>query len=255
MTRITKRNTSRIQGHLEKRIPYTLTLIQAILCLVVGTSFIGSTDERAETAPLYNVPSALPSAPLDVYDALQGRIDREAIESAVEGYNNLQRMDVIDKPILVVIDFTKSANEKRLFIVDMRDTSMVHHSLVAHGKNTGELFATDFSNTHSSYKSSLGFFRTAETYSGKHGLSLRIDGIEPGINDNARERAIVIHSADYVSESFIAKHGRLGRSLGCPALPVENYAAVIHSIKEGCLLFAHGGKADYIEESSLLAGN
>lgn len=192
---------------------------------------------------------------IKVKSKLNHQLDVNLLDALFKGFDKLKKNGVVRKPIVIVADFTKSANEKRFFIVDMRDTSMVHRSLVAHGKNTGELHANNFSNKVGSYQSSLGFFLTAETYQGRHGLSLRLDGLEAGINDKARERAIVIHNADYVSAEFIAEHGRLGRSLGCPALPMENYEAVIRSIKEGCLLFAYGGEENYLRQSELLAGS
>ena len=188
-----------------------------------------------------------------MYEALDHKINETAIESAVKGYSQLSKQGEQFKNNLIVIDYSKSANEPRFHVVNMKDTSLTYSLLVAHGRNSGELFATDFSNRVGSNQSSLGFFRTAETYDGKHGLSLRIDGLEAGINDKARERAIVIHSADYVSESFIAEHGRLGRSLGCPALPQNNYERVIEDIKDGCLLFIYGGENEYLHESPLLA--
>jgi hypothetical protein len=112
--------------------------------------------------------------------------------------------------------------------------------------------AEKFSNTPLSNQSSLGFYKTAETYHGKHGLSLRLDGLEKGINDKARQRAIVIHSAKYAEESFIKTYGRLGRSFGCPALPAGNYTEIIKLIKDGTLLFIYYPQPAYLENSSIL---
>src|SRR5690606_4161345 len=112
-------------------------------------------------------------------------------------------------------------NKKRMWVIDMTTNTVLMHSLVAHGRNTGDVFAKNFSNASESYKSSLGFYLTGETYTGKHGMSLKLDGLEKGVNDNARNRAVVIHGADYVSDSFIKNNSRLGRSLGCPAVPRE----------------------------------
>lgn len=188
-------------------------------------------------------------------EALDHRVNEIAIERALIGYENLRKNGDRFRENIVVIDYSKSGNDVRFFVINMKDTTLTHSTLVAHGKNTGELFAMNFSNEVGSYKSSLGFFKTAETYSGKHGLSLRLDGLEPGINDKARERAIVVHSADYVSENFIAKHGRLGRSHGCPALPLESYEEVIDTIKNGCLLFIYGDHEEYLDRTVLLASN
>jgi len=112
-------------------------------------------------------------------------------------------------------------------------------SLVAHGRNSGENRARSFSNTPESKKSSLGLYLTEEAYNGRHGYFLRLIGLENGINDNARRRVTVVHGADYVSEGFIARHGRIGRSWGCPALPIEKHRAIIEIIKDGTALFIH----------------
>ena len=123
---------------------------------------------------------------------------------------------------------------------------------MAHGKNTGEDLAVDFSNTVDSKQSSLGMFATAETYTGKNGLSMRLDGLEHGINDAARERYIVLHGADYVSEAHIEAFGRLGRSWGCPAVPVEITEALIDRIDEGTLLFVWYPDSAWLKSSRFL---
>jgi hypothetical protein len=139
-----------------------------------------------------------------------------------------------------LIDFSLSSNVKRLWVIDLSTNTVVLNSLVAHGRNTGEEFATSFSNTDSSFKSSLGFYATGEIYNGKHGKSLKLDGLERGVNDRARNRGVVMHAADYVSEDFIRNHNRLGRSQGCPAVPVALNDAIIDLIKnKSCLFIYH----------------
>ncbi|WP_238531755.1 murein L,D-transpeptidase catalytic domain family protein [Nitritalea halalkaliphila] len=154
---------------------------------------------------------------------------------------------------LTVIDFSKPSDEKRLWVFDMQTKALVFHSLVAHGRQTGERYARHFSNQVNSYKSSLGFYKTAETYQGKHGYSLRLDGLEPGINDAARERAVVMHGADYAEEDFIRAHGRLGRSLGCPAIPRALAAPLLGYIQERGLLFIYAEEPTYLEQSAFIA--
>jgi hypothetical protein len=189
----------------------------------------------------------------DMYGAILSQgLSNKALYNAIEGYSELKEKGSLDKEVLIVIDYTKSSNHERFFILNMADTSLSHSLLVAHGRNSGNEFATSFSNVSGSYMSSLGFFKTAETYDGKHGLSLRVDGLEQGINHKARERAIVIHQADYVSLDFAKEHGRIGRSLGCPALPREQYSEVIETIKDGCLLYIYGGDDTYALQSSFL---
>lgn len=163
----------------------------------------------------------------------------ESFAQALKGYQILKKQGVVKKDILTLIDFSLSANTKRLWVIDLSTNQILFHSLVAHGKNTGEEYANHFSNRNESNQSSLGFYSTGEVYRGKHGLSLKLDGLEKGINHNARARAIVIHGADYVSDSFIRNHKRLGRSLGCPALPQELTLPIINTIKENSLLFIY----------------
>ncbi|TDO77860.1 L,D-transpeptidase-like protein [Flavobacterium chryseum] len=168
---------------------------------------------------------------------------------ALKGFYLLKEKGLIQKDILTLIDFSLSSNTKRLWVIDLSTNTILFQSLVAHGRNTGEEFATAFSNTNSSFKSSLGFYSTGEIYKGKHGASLRLDGLERGFNDNARERGVVMHGADYVSESFIRDHKRLGRSQGCPALPVELTDEIIQTIKnKSCLFIYHPSRTFTMEE-------
>ncbi|MFC0264755.1 murein L,D-transpeptidase catalytic domain family protein [Fontibacter flavus] len=178
---------------------------------------------------------------------------RDVLSYGIKGYFKLQEEGKIPqgKP-LTVIDFTLPSSEKRMWIIDMHDGSILHHGHVSHGRNSGDLMAQKFSNISSSYMSSLGFYLTAETYQGKHGYSLRLDGLERGFNDKARDRAIVIHGADYAKEEFIVQTGRLGRSLGCPALPHEIAAEVIDMIKDKSVLFIFGNDQEYLQKSNIL---
>jgi hypothetical protein len=175
---------------------------------------------------------------------------KEVLELAMEGWEKLE--NDLKSPILTVIDFSLPSTEKRLWVIDPAKGLILHHSVVAHGRNSGELLAKTFSNQPESFQSSLGFYKTAETYQGKHGYSLRLDGLEKGFNDQARNREIVIHGADYAKEEFAKSTGRLGRSLGCPALPPELSAKVIDLIKDGSLLFIYGKDDSYLQQSYLL---
>jgi hypothetical protein len=179
----------------------------------------------------------------------------EVFHKAITGFFTLKSKQKIENNLLTIIDFTLSSNVERLWIVDINKMEIIHKSLVSHGRNSGELYAEQFSNIVSSYQSSLGFFITGDIYYGKHGMSLYLDGIESGINDKARERAIVMHSADYVSSEFIKIHGRLGRSHGCPAIPMENHKQIITSLSGGSCLFIYHNDRDYLESSTLLAQN
>jgi len=140
-----------------------------------------------------------------------------------------------------------------MWVIDMVSNEIIFQTVVSHGKNSGMEYATDFSNKPETFKSSLGFYKTAETYMGANGLSLRLDGLEPGINDNARIRDIVIHGANYADENLAHRQGYLGRSYGCPALPLKNYKEIINFIKEeSCLFIYHDSNYDYLKNSKLL---
>jgi len=150
----------------------------------------------------------------------------------------LHNADINDS-LLTIIDFSKPSSEKRLFLIDFKNQRLLVNSLVAHGQNSGSLFAKTFSNRPKSHMSSLGLYITDHTYSGKHGYSLRLRGIDKGLNDKAYERAIVIHGANYVSEKYIKQVGRIGRSFGCPALPSQMNKEIIDLIKDGSCLYIY----------------
>jgi len=178
-----------------------------------------------------------------------------AFETALNGFFKLQNDQKINNlKFLTIVDMSLSANKERFFIIDLDSKKLIHKSKVAHGRNSGGEYANIFSNKIGSYQSSIGFFKTAETYTGKHGISLRLDGLEFS-NNNARNRAIVIHSADYVSDNFIFKNGRLGRSLGCPALPKKGFSEIIEKIKEGSIIYIYYPNESYFKKSKLAKSN
>ncbi|WP_087024375.1 murein L,D-transpeptidase catalytic domain family protein [Thaumasiovibrio subtropicus] len=168
---------------------------------------------------------------------LHGKLDYAVFMKALRAYNEVEN---VENPYLTIIDYTKPSSEKRFFVIDMQNMEVVYNTLVAHGKNSGTEYATDFSNTVNSKKTSLGVFLTDTTYDGSNGYSLRLDGLTPGLNDNARQRYIVVHGADYAEEDFLASNGQLGRSWGCPAVPNTVAREVIDTIKGGSVIFAHG---------------
>lgn len=177
----------------------------------------------------------------------------DILNYALSGYQRiLNKKDLSEDKPLTVIDYSLPSTQKRLWVIEMESGEIIHHGFVSHGRNSGELTAKKFSNINSSYMSSLGFYLTGETYQGKHGYSLRLDGLEAGFNDKARERAIVIHGAAYAEEEFIEQTGRLGRSLGCPALPQEETELVIDLIKEQSILFIYGDDQNYLKRSNIL---
>jgi hypothetical protein len=169
------------------------------------------------------------------------KLDSNVFFKAMVGYYNLEGEGKLNqrKNIISVVDFSKPSTEKRLWVIDLDQNKVLFNSLVAHGKNSGENIAKKFSNTSESNMSSLGFYVTDQTYIGKHGLSLFINGMDKGYNANARNRSVVVHGASYVSESFINMFGRLGRSQGCPALPEDIAPEIIKTIADGTTLFLY----------------
>ncbi len=183
-------------------------------------------------------------------------LSKAAFEYALTGYNALIETGKIQKDnILTIIDFSLPSSSKRLFVIDLISGQLLFNTFVSHGRGSGTVLATRFSNAFNSFKSSLGFYTTADVYNGKHGYSLRLEGQEAGINDNAYNRGIVIHSAKYVSENFAARKGSIGRSQGCPAIPEALKKPIIETIRNGSCLFVYGPDKNYVSHSKLLNNN
>ncbi len=176
----------------------------------------------------------------------------DSFADGMKGYEQLRENGELKKELLTLIDFSLPSTEKRLWVLDMANKEVLFHTYVSHGRNTGGKMATKFSNTNGSFQSSLGFFVTAETYYGKNGLSLFLDGKEEGFNSNARSRYVVMHGADYSNPDFITQTGRLGRSLGCPAVPEAEAKDIIGTIKGRSALFIYHTDPTYQEQSSFL---
>ncbi len=180
-------------------------------------------------------------------------IDEQAVLMALTGFEKLKNQGLVNNErYLTIVDFSKPSNEERLYIIDMYNKEMAIQTYVAHGRKSGTLFATHFSNKQSSNQSSLGFYVTGNTYFGKHGKSLELLGVEPGINDNAKQRAIVLHGANYVSNSFIKSSGYLGRSQGCPAVPNNQIEDIIDIIKGESCFFIYAPSKSYFSRSRLV---
>ncbi|MCW5907457.1 MAG: murein L,D-transpeptidase catalytic domain family protein [Chitinophagales bacterium] len=179
-------------------------------------------------------------------------LPKKAFDMAVNGWEKLMQNGTISKSVVAICDFTQSSTQKRLYIVDLEAGKVLLNTWVAHGKNTGEEFARSFSNKPSSLQSSLGFYAATETYTGEHGLSLKLKGLEKGFNDKAEERSIVLHGASYVCDSFIDREGRLGRSWGCPAVSYDEHEFVINTLKDGGCLFIYYPDKSYLTGSRLI---
>jgi hypothetical protein len=187
----------------------------------------------------------------NLYNALllTGKLRYDIFRKAVNGH---QRIGFLKSDIITIIDYTRPSAEKRLFVIDLKNRRLLHHTHVTHGMNSGFIHARNFSNALGSKQSSLGFFKTAETYFGKYGYSLRLDGLEPGINDLARKRDIVIHGAPYANPANIARYGYLGTSWGCPALPEDTTVSIINTIKEGTCLYIYADDKTYLSQSAFV---
>lgn len=234
-------------------------IFPAILFLLFSFSISKtSVPEPLTTKPIALVKTAVPSIDANIvttYNGLHsGQFSLPKFESfsqALKGFYLLKNRGLISRDILTLVDFSLSSNSKRLWVIDLSTNTILYNSLVAHGRNTGDEFANRFSNDSKSFKSSLGFYATGEVYNGKHGISLRLDGLEKGINDNARGRGVVMHAANYVSDMFIKNNKRLGRSQGCPAIPEELSKNIINTIKNKSCLFIYHPSA-IVEISSKL---
>jgi len=179
-------------------------------------------------------------------------LSKETVEYAIKGYQKLVDSGLVNNNrYLTIVDLSQSSRNKRFYILDMENNTLAWNTFVAHGKNSGVDMAKSFSNEFNSNKSSLGFYVTESTYHGKHGLSLRINGIEHGFNDNAEARGVVVHGASYVNAGRVHSD-YMGRSQGCPALPENEYAEVIDIIKGGSVLFVYNPDSMYLQSSTLL---
>ena len=191
---------------------------------------------------------------MSVYDSLHlslKGLSQQAFDYAKQGLSILiAEGKLLNDSIISIVDFSEPSTKKRLFVIDLKHYKVLFNTLVAHGRNTGLEWATSFSNENSSFKSSPGFYITRETYEGHNGYSLKLDGVERGINDNAYERGIVMHGAAYVCDDFVNAHGYSGRSQGCPAVPVQVSRPIINTIKNGTCLFVY--HPSYINKSPIL---
>jgi hypothetical protein len=178
----------------------------------------------------------------------------DAFQMAISGYRKLEAMGKLQNPsILTIIDFSQSSTKKRMYVIDLRNKTLLYNTYVAHGRNTGDEFATNFSNGLGTHKSSLGFY-IAESIkmSASVGLSVLLQGVERGINDNAMKRAIIMHGAKYASEAFVRLNGQLGRSYGCPSVPPELIKPVSETIQGGTCLFIYYPSEQYLHSSQLI---
>ena len=229
---------------------------------LILTPAAGADAKRVHTrAPLPKKRIAAPVAPAHSASATGsatrvGTLDPRVLQLGLESTQCAIARGAVDGTAgtLTLIDYSRPSTVPRLWVVDLKTGALLFEELVAHGSGSGDDLATQFSNTLESRQSSLGLFTTEDTYIGKHGYSLRLNGLEAGVNDRARARAIVMHGADYVSTQTIAALGRLGRSWGCPALRPAVVRDVINRIRGGSVVFAYYPDPTWLSRSTFLNG-
>ena len=241
-----------------------LVLGAAIALVVSGPAADREALAAAEVEPMHAtapvaVVEAVAPVELSAYDVaawpaeVLGAVNQDVFALALRAVSTaVNRGDVAEPATLTVIDFSRRSTDKRMWVYDLRSRTLLYEEVVSHGRGSGMAVATRFSNQPESNTSSLGLYRTAETYIGKHGYSLRLDGLDAGYNDRARERAIVMHAADYVNPVAAASNGYLGRSLGCPALRPAISRDLIDAVKGGGLLFAYYPDPQWLASSTYL---
>lgn len=183
---------------------------------------------------------------------LAENINPKVLELAINAYDKARKTGLDTKGILTIVDYSLPSSKKRMWVLNLNAQKLMHYSFVTHGSGSGLLYARQFSNTPGSFKSSLGLFLTKHPYDGQVGHALRLEGLEPGFNDNAEPRGIVVHAAEYADQNFINQYGRLGRSEGCFALPVSTSQNIINSIEDGTLIFAYYPDEHWLKQSHYL---
>jgi hypothetical protein len=237
-----------------------MILKKSVLCLsILSTCALGFLSASANQ-PTSTATVSEKTAPSDVdsfINKLYHQIDfskgetlrPEVFSKAMHGYLNLQSAGKLneDRQVLSIADFSQSSTRNRLWVIDLKAKKVLFNTYVAHGQGSGMDMATNFSNQDGTHASSLGFYVTANTYTGQHGNSLRLNGMDKGFNDAALSRGIVVHAAGYVSKANIEGQGRLGRSWGCPAVSPTLAQPIINTIKDGTCLFIYYPQPSYLK--------
>jgi hypothetical protein len=213
-----------------KATPFTKSIITGLFITLFSFSAFGGFFSKDKAAP-----------------------NPKVLQLAAKAYQNAANSGVAKKSLVTIIDYSLPSSQRRLWVMDMKQNKVIYHTLVAHGQGSGDNHAKRFSDRHGSHQSSLGLFKTGKTYSGKHGLSLELHGLEKGVNSNALSRRVVIHAANYVTEGSIKALGRLGRSWGCPALSPHEAKPIINTIKDGSLVFIYYPDNNWLKTSRYLA--
>lgn len=239
-----------------KVIRYPAAMLHVMFLLGYTPSFFGKTDIAKQSFEHVIKDSSSLKTNSDKYvlwNLQNAGLSKAAFYYAFKGYNYFLQKGLLNKTnIITIVDFSQPSTQKRLYVLDIISGKILFNTLVAHGRNSGHEYATQFSNSNRSHQSSLGFYITMGTYVGGNGYSLKLNGYDKGFNDHAYKREIVLHGADYVSENFINSNGFLGRSYGCPAVPFEFHKEIIDCIKDGSCLFLYYPSKKYLAASKIL---
>ncbi len=223
-------------------------ILSASFTLLPVTDTVNNNNKTVVGSPRKEEVSLYKTIQLEQYG-----LSEEAFTYAWKGYGKLIEQNKISRcDYLTICDLSQSSKQKRLYIIDAVNNKLLINTYVAHGKNSGAEYASKFSNKPESLQSSLGFYVTSNTYIGSHGLSLRLNGVDPGYNDKALERTIVIHGANYVDPARVKAGMYMGRSWGCPAVPEKESNNIITTIKNGTCLFIYYPSRNYLLNSKIL---
>lgn len=240
-----------------------LSSFSAAAFIVVPLLYAGSKSNPEKFQSLFPVIDSTgtisPDAEMEsIYDSLKLKkrgLRKEAFKYAWLGYKKLEEEGQLNKEgIITICDFSQSSKRKRLYLIDLKECKLLLNTYVAHGRNSGGEYAKRFSNRPESLQSSLGFYRTKKTYYGGHGLALTLSGLEPGFNDKAERRKIVVHGSQYIGDNYRRWGKFMGRSFGCPAVPMRQSKILINTIKDGSCLFIYHPSKNYLAGSKILNG-
>lgn len=247
---------------MKKIIMNTRCLCVAALLTISFSSFAGNGNPTTDDKKMPGLLSNTSNAPVvrrvadSIYDLIalgEYGLERDVFFNAYKGYQYLLNKGMLRKTnLLTICDYSQSCNNKRLYVIDVEESRLLYNTYVSHGKNSGNEFATSFSNSTNSNKSSLGFMVTGSPYHGKAGLSLQFNGMEPGINDHVKSRSIVLHGSKFVNEGVMNIRGIIGRSYGCPAVPYGEHTKIIDAIKGGSCFFINSPDLYYATTSKIL---
>lgn len=249
-------------------MPITLNSVKNLLLggLLLISATATATENKKGLPDDKNLPSLFNNGPSSspvikrisdsIYDLISlgsYGLERDIFFKAYKGYQYLENKGVLRKTnLLTICDYSQSSNNKRLYVIDILNSRLLFNTYVSHGRNSGNEFATSFSNYDNSNKSSLGFMVTGDTYTGKAGFCMRFNGMEPGINDRVKSRGIVLHGSRFVNETIMTDRGTIGKSLGCPAVPYGLHFKIIDAIKGGSCFFINHPDEWYNHTSAIV---